>query len=369
MTPKDKNFFALPGQIFSIVLILFIFLLSIDLMVIALAHIGREATQSLLSITSNPFVSLFIGLSATAIVQSSSTTTSVIVAMVASGSLELSNAIPMVMGANIGTTITSDLVSLGYLTRKIEFRRAITAATSHDFFNILVVAILFPLQLYSNFLGEISDFLTNLIAVGHPTSQESSVGVLALFRNMPVSQWLFTNIGSVVASLVLSLALLFFSIRFLSKIIYSLLIGKSRNRFEDFVFNKPYKSFFFGTIITIALQSSSVTTSLIVPVVATGRIKIKHAFPFILGANIGTTITALLAAMFKNEAAVSIAIVHLVFNLLGVLIFMPIRQIRNIPVRLAMILGALTMKHRIAGFIFIIVTFFLIPFALIFISK
>lgn len=368
MTPKDKKLFALPGQLFFIVLILFVFLLSIDLMVIALAHIGKDSTQSLLSITSNPFVSLFIGLAATAIVQSSSTTTSVIVAMVASGSLELSNAIPMVMGANVGTTITSDLVSLSFLTKKIEFRRALTAATSHDFFNILVVIILFPLQLYSNFLGEVSAFLTNLIVMS-PQSAPEPFGLHAIFKNMPVSEWLFESLHSVVLSLILSLALLFLSIRFLSKIIYSLLIGKSRNRFEGFVFSKPYKSFFFGTIVTIALQSSSVTTSLIVPVVATGRIKIKHAFPFILGANIGTTITALLAAMFKNEAAVTIAIVHLVFNLLGVLIFMPVRQIRNIPVRLAMVLGALTMKYRIAGFIFIIVTFFLLPFALIFVSK
>ena len=98
--------------IFYIISTLVFFLLSIDLLVTALGHVGKDTAQLILEVTANPFVSLFIGLLITALIQSSSTTTSMIVAMVAAGSLEMHQALPMIMGANIGTTITSNLVSL-----------------------------------------------------------------------------------------------------------------------------------------------------------------------------------------------------------------------------------------------------------------
>ena len=86
-----------------------------------------------------------------------------IVAMVASGSLDIYSAIPMVMGANIGTTLTSNIVSLSFITSREEFRRAICAATVHDHFNILTTFILLPLQYYYNFLGHISLLVTKIV--------------------------------------------------------------------------------------------------------------------------------------------------------------------------------------------------------------
>ncbi|MEJ2004323.1 MAG: Na/Pi symporter, partial [Cyclobacteriaceae bacterium] len=109
-------------------------------------NLGREVAESIITATSNPFIGLFIGLLVTALIQSSSTTTSMIVALVASGSITLANAVPMIMGANIGTTLTSTIVSLGYIAKREEFKRAIAAGTVHDFFNILTVLILFPLE-------------------------------------------------------------------------------------------------------------------------------------------------------------------------------------------------------------------------------
>ena len=100
--------------------------------------LGQETAKSILLATSNPFIGLFIGLLATALIQSSSTVTSMTVAVVASGYLTLGNAIPVVMGANVGTTLTSTLVSLGFITKRNQFRKAISAGTIHDFFNIIV---------------------------------------------------------------------------------------------------------------------------------------------------------------------------------------------------------------------------------------
>jgi len=86
-----------------------------------------------------------------------------IVAIVASGSIEFSDAIPMIMGANIGTTLTSTLVSLSFITKRDEFRKAIGAGVVHDFFNILVVAILFPLEYYYGVLTNLSSSASNFI--------------------------------------------------------------------------------------------------------------------------------------------------------------------------------------------------------------
>jgi sodium-dependent phosphate cotransporter len=139
-----------------ILLALVVFLFSIDLMIASLQQLGNVATDTILLATSNPFTGLFIGLLITAIIQSSSATTSMVVALVASGSMSLQAAVPIIMGANIGTTITSTIVSLGFITRKKEFRRAVAAGTYHDFFNILTTVILFPLEYYFGFLSGLS---------------------------------------------------------------------------------------------------------------------------------------------------------------------------------------------------------------------
>ena len=114
---------------------LFAFLLALNLMSGGFKLLGSDIAMQIISITSNPFVGLFVGLLATALVQSSSTTTSMIVAIVASGTLNLQSAVPMIMGANIGTTITNTIVSLAHAGHKEDFKRAFAAATVHDFFN------------------------------------------------------------------------------------------------------------------------------------------------------------------------------------------------------------------------------------------
>jgi solute carrier family 34 (sodium-dependent phosphate cotransporter) len=125
---------------------LLLFLFALELMVSSLHHLGSGVAETILLATSNPFTGLFIGLLITAMLQSSSTTTALVVALVASHSITLQGAIPIIMGANIGTTITSTIVSLGFINRKKEFKRAVAAGTYTAFFNILTVIVLFPLE-------------------------------------------------------------------------------------------------------------------------------------------------------------------------------------------------------------------------------
>ena len=354
----------------NILLILFsicLFFIAIDLLSSGFGFLGGQLAESILRAASNPFIGLFIGMLATALIQSSSTTTSTVVAMVAAGTINYSTAVPIVMGANVGTTITSSIVSLGYIVRGKEFRKALSAGVVHDFFNFFAILIFFPLEYKYGFISGLAQSLGNLILpglaqTGPANSAQSVSGVFSITQ--VIAGWL----NSGVLILLLSFVMLFVSIKLLSKSIYRIFLGGS-NSLAQFIFENPFKSFAFGTLITAAFQSSSLTTSLAVPMVATGRIQLKRMFPFIMGANVGTTITAFIATLFQIEAVLVIALAHLLFNVFGVMLFLPFPVLRNLPVRLAQNFGRVTMKYRIIGFIYVIFTFFVLPFTLIYLSR
>ncbi len=355
-------------RISLIISIIFLFLLAIDLMINALSSIGLGAAQELIKIAEIPFISLFIGLLTTALIQSSSTVTSIAVAMVASGTISLNMGIFVIMGANIGTTLTSDIISLSYITSKSKFRLALSAGVVHDFFNIFTTIIIFPLEYYYKILSGSAMYITKMLGVKQPTPEMVvSKPVYTIIKPLTIGIADLVNNDWIIA--IMGIFLLFAAIKLFSKYSYKLLIGKSKDKMKSYIFSNPFKSFSWGLLFTGALQSSSITTSLSVPLVATRKVSLSSVFPFIMGANIGTTITALLAAIFKSEAAISLAIAHLVFNFIGVLIFLPFTKIRSFPVDLARRFGLLASDNRLIGFFYIILTFFLIPFLLIYLSR
>ena len=137
MHPNIKIILKITG----VFLALYLFLVGINGLSSGIKLLGGGFAKEVMSTTSNPFIALFIGILATTLFQSSSTTTSLIVAMVGGGTLTLAGSIPMVMGANIGTTVTNTIVSIGHLQRGNEFKRAFQAATVHDFFNVIAVSV------------------------------------------------------------------------------------------------------------------------------------------------------------------------------------------------------------------------------------
>lgn len=347
-----------------------LFLFSLDLMTSSLQHMGRSVAETILLATSNPFTGLFIGLLTTAMLQSSSTTTSLVVALVASGSITLQSAIPIIMGANIGTTITSTIVSLGFINKKKEFRRAVTAGTYHDFFNILTVIVLFPLEYYYGFLSTLSVWIANFFFTPSLKPVENNASHF-WYGFSPVIDFLLAKIPSPFFMAVLSLGLLFSSILIFRRLISNLLKAKSPEVFSRFFFKNQLKSFSWGLLTTAAIRSSTITTSVVVPIVAKKIASLKQAAPFIMGANIGTTVTAFIAATLNSNtsSAISIAIAHFLFNFIGVLLFFPIPVLRKLPMELANSLGRLTLKYRLAGFVYILVAFFFIPFSLIYLNQ
>jgi len=347
-----------------------LFLLAIELLVASLKVLGESATETILLATSNPFTAFFIGLLVTAIIQSSSTTTSLTVAMVASGSLSIESAVPIVMGANIGTTITSTLISLGFINKKKEFQRAVAAGTYHDFFNILTAVILFPLEYYYNFLSQLAIVLTSWIYRGNPATAVGKTD--AFFSGFdPLVNALVSLVNNGFVLALLAIAMLFGSILLFRKLISEWMKLRSQEFFGTFFFKNPVKSFAWGVGITAAIRSSTVTTSLVVPLVAKKVVKLRNAAPFILGANVGTTITAFIAAILyaNNESAIVIATSHFLFNAIGVLLFLPLPLLRKIPLDLADKLGKLTLRYRLAGLVYLLLTFFFIPFSLIYFNR
>jgi solute carrier family 34 (sodium-dependent phosphate cotransporter) len=347
-----------------------LFLFALDLMTSALQHLGKNVIETIVFATANPFTGLFIGLLITAMIQSSSTTTSLVVALVASGSITLENATPVIMGANVGTTITSTIVSLGFINKKKEFRRAVAAGTYHDFFNILTVIILFPLEYSYGFLSSTAQAIAGLFFTTSSTIVEGPVPHFWLGFD-PVIRFLMDAIPSPFFLTLLSLVLLFASILIFRKLISNLLKARFPEAFSRFFFKSQLKSFTWGLITTAAIRSSTITTSVVVPIVAKKIVKLRQAAPFIMGANIGTTVTAFIAAMLNPNTAdsLSIAIVHFLFNLIGVLIFFPLPILRKLPIGLASAMGKLTLKYRLAGFVYLLTAFFFLPFSLIFLSQ
>ena len=137
---------------------------------------GKEGALELFAFATNPFVALLIGILATSLVQSSSTVSSVVVGLVAGG-LPIQIAIPMIMGANVGTTITNTLVSLGHVRKKSEFKRAFAAATVHDFFNLICVALFLPLEIIFGFLAKASETVSTYLIGG------DSMSIKGFYRN------------------------------------------------------------------------------------------------------------------------------------------------------------------------------------------
>jgi len=361
-------------QVLALLGVLTLFFTSIELMRASFKLMGQGVAEQLLLMTSNPFVGLFIGILATSLVQSSSTVTSMTVSIVAGGGLNIAGAIPIVMGANIGTSVTSTIVSLGSVTRKEEFRRAMAGATVHDFFNFFVVALLFPLELAFQFVSTPAAYLTDALAGIGGTTLLSPVAEVV----EPIAGFIIQLTGeSELIVLGVGLAFLFISLRYLVKLLRSLVLGRSENLLHRYIFGRPIVSLGFGVLITFLVQSSSIiTTSITVPLVGAGILTVTQIFPFVVGANIGTTTTAIVAALVLASggtatgiAALKVAFVHLFFNLYGTILFVPVRPLRNIPIQLAHKLGDLAVKNRIYAFGYVLGTFFLLPLVTILATR
>ncbi|HEX6070164.1 MAG TPA: Na/Pi symporter [Longimicrobiaceae bacterium] len=349
-----------------VLFLLYLFLIGVGFIEAGIAAMGGGFQQALLESVSHPISGLSAGILATVLVQSSSLSTATIVGMVGAGTLPFPLAVPMVMGANIGTTVTSTLAALGSIRRTEEFRRAFSAATVHDFFNLLGVAVLLPLELTTGVLSRAAVMLTRLVHGADFGGGGVVESPLRTVVKLPV-RWLegWTGEGRAAGFflLLLGLALIFVALGFITRNMRALVAG-SVERVINRIIGRGggLVGIFVGIGLTVAVQSSSITTSILVPLVASGVLTLRSAYPITLGANVGTTITALIASLaVLRPEGLTIALVHLLFNVAALSIVYPVRQIRMLPVRLAEALAELATRRRRFVFIYAITVFLVAP--------
>lgn len=335
------------------------------------AATGGQA-QELFSFASNPYVGLVIGIVATALIQSSSTVTSLIVGMVAGG-LPVGIAIPMIMGSNVGTTVTNTLVSLGHVRDKSEFRRAFSAATVHDFFNLIAVAIFLPLEIMFGLLERVSAWLATLLVGADSYSMSDMNFMKALtkpFVNLvDGATGMLPGAMAGAAMVVIGLVLTFVAITYTGKLLKVLMVGKAKEVLHSAIGRGPVAGIASGALVTTFVQSSSTTTSLMVPLAGSGTFSLRQIYPFMLGANIGTTVTALLAATAVGGAvassALQIALVHLMFNVFAVVVIFGLPFLRELPLKGAEWLADIAAEKKIFAAIWMLGVFIVLPLLLI----
>ena len=370
---------SITPRLFAVLGLLFVFLIGIRGLGSGFRLLGEDLIQGFFTTTENPFMGLLLGVLATTLVQSSSVTTAMIVGMVAApeNALPLINAVPMVMGANIGTTVTCTIVALGHLGHREEFERAFPIAICHDIFNYLAVLILLPLEMTTGFLQSVAVWCTGFLGgVGGVVYQSPLRSALSLGL-APVlatgEALLNSQANRAVFLIAVSGIFIVAALSFIVKVMRDTVQTRVERVVNKALGFNAVLSMLVGAVVTVMVQSSSITTSLLVPLGGAGLLKVDRAFPVTIGANIGTTVTGFLAALAVSgpnaTAGLQIALVHLLFNLSGTLLLYPIKTIRNIPLNLSRSATQLAVRSRLLTLVCVALLFYGLPTICIALSR
>lgn len=344
---------APPVRATLVVALLYLFLIGVGMLENGIGALGEGFQEGLLEQVANPIAGLCAGILATVLVQSSSVSTATIVGLVGAGTLTVEAAVPMIMGANIGTTVTNTLAALGNVRRSEEFRRGFAGATMHDVFNLLAVAVLLPLELLTGVLSRAAVALTEVFrgtGVSAPGTSPLRTAVKAPVNAINGLIDPSGDGGALIGVLLLTLglALIFVALGTITRNMRRLVAGSVERAMNRLVGRGGGSiGILVGVAVTLAVQSSTITTSILVPLVAAGILTLRNAYPITLGANVGTTMTALLASLaVVHPEGLTIALVHTLFNVTALILIYPLPAVRYIPVRAAERLASAATDHR-----------------------
>lgn len=357
----------------AVVALLFAFLVGIRGLGDGFKLLGGDLLEAFFSATSNPFIALMVGILTTTLVQSSSVTTSMVVGLVAApeNPLPLANAVPMIMGANIGTTATNTIVSIAHMGRPDEFRRAFAVATCHDAFNFLAVLVLLPLEIVTGFLSKSAAALADRLPSMGGGDFDSPIAVILKAAIAPLHSLAETLFAAPQAQGVLlvacSGALIFASLMLIVRTLHATLLSKAERMVEVALGGSSVLAILIGCIVTAMVQSSSITTSLLVPMAGVGLITLRQAFPVTIGANLGTTMTALMASLAVSgpnaQAGIEIALTHLGFNLAATLLIYPWPPVRGSILSVVTRFADLATRSKLLAIAYLLVLFYGLPAA------
>ncbi|MFQ5507167.1 MAG: Na/Pi symporter, partial [Planctomycetota bacterium] len=372
--PPDKRSVHPAVRVLVLFLLLYAFLVAIKLLGLTFREFGESRAESLFSGLRTPIAGLAVGILSTVLVQSSSVTTTIIVGLVSEDQLGLDIAVFAIMGCNIGTTVTNTVVAFGHIRHDVEFRRAFAGATMHDFFNLLALLILMPLELMTGILQGSAHLVSSWVyGLAEGGKFQSPVKTMVNWAAKPLKNLVFHDLGlpegwAVAILITLSLLTLFLALIFITRTMRALIAERMEQSLNAVLGRSGVVAILIGTLLTVAVQSSSITTSLMIPLFAAGILRLENGFPVTIGANIGTTITALIASMAGNESGLTIALVHTFFNVGATLLIFPIPAVRSVPIRCARLLAEFAIRSRIYAILFVVTVFMLVPFLVILLS-
>jgi len=374
----------------------YLFFLAIDSIGTGMKESFKDPVKHFIADNASTFtelVSFVIGILGTALIQSSSSVTSMCVKFVEEGVLPLTLAAGIVHGANLGTSVTSSIVAFASETRASTgnllkdlyallfepraegFERAVGTAVVHDMFNIVMVTtILLAAELPFAFVLDSSVWAATQLE-SMTTSVDGLKDVLAwvkpsTYTKPVIGVGLDLGLAGAVVAL-LGLPLLFFALRqFVGEMKAILLEGidleDGHQVGEKLLGSSDLRTFLTGLAITILVQSSSATTSLVVPLAALGLFGVRRIFPFILGANIGTTTTAVITATGAIGApgfhdSMTIAVSHLWLNTFAVLLAVVVPGLRDRIIGAASWLARHSAKTPAWLLVYLFVLIFFVP--------
>ncbi|KGM13116.1 Na/Pi symporter [Cellulomonas bogoriensis] len=352
---------------------LYVLVCAVDVIGDGFALITGDQAEEMFEFATNPLVGLAVGILGTVLMQSSSTTTAITVGLVAGG-LPAQIAVPMIMGANVGTTITNTLASLANAGKKDAFRRSFAAATVHDVFNLLAIALILPLELATGFLARTAGALADALrgADGADPSQFDVLDALtAPLLTTLTGAVAATTPNDVVEGIVLAVVGvvgILASVRVLGKLLGQLMVGRARRVLHATMGRGPVSGIAAGAGVTVLAQSSSVTTSMMIPLAGSGAVSLRQIYPYTVGANVGTTFTAILASLgaSQNQAeATKIALVHLGFNLTATLVIFVLPFLRQVPLRGATWLAEQAVTRPWVVVVWVLGVFLVLPGAVV----
>ena len=332
--------------------------------------LGGDAAHTMFAFAGNPWVALSVGVLATVLAQSSSATTAIAITAVGSGALPIRGAIPVILGANVGTTVTCTLVALTFAGNRDQFRRALAASTIHDFYNLLSLVIFFTLELIFHPLEHLSGHLTNWLYGTSWLPDPSRFNIIRTITSPVVSavstatSHLSDTLGPLF-TIVIGAAVIMVAVLYLSKVLKPLMVGKARSGLVKVVGGNPYGAMAAGVGVTFVTQSSTVTNSILVPFAGVGVLTPMQVYPVTLGANLGTTLTGLFAAFAVTGADARIglqaAFVHLVYNVLAIIVIFVIPVLRPVPLWCAETLARVAVEKKWIVALYLVTVFFVLP--------
>ncbi|KAL3916000.1 MAG: hypothetical protein SGILL_005379 [Bacillariaceae sp.] len=400
-------------------------MVGLDMLSASFQVVSGCTAGSLLGSDTNPLASFLIGIVATALLQSSSTTTSIVVSMCGAG-LDVQAGIYIVMGANVGTCVTSIIVSLSHMGDSKEIERAFAGSSLYYLFNILTAVILLPLEIGTQYLYRLTSAmlpssvddgdswnspikaivspLTKTIIIAnkqlvtdistgavegceayYPVECENGdesyltckAGLIGCNEDNNKCPAFFQNgatktddMVSGYVCLVLSIVILCMCLVALVALLRMVLLGASRRIIYKATKMNGVLAIMIGIGVTVLVQSSSATSSALVPLAGVGVLKLENMYPLLIGADIGTTFTALMAALVSSKLeSLQIALAHVFFNVTGAVLWYPLPFMRHFLFALARRLGVITRHWRGFPAFFILIVFFVIPLLLLGIST